>query len=72
MSREQNSNADALAKLATTKDTELINVVPIDYLESPSISVPEEVEFVQPRDGWMEPIVKYLVSRELPQDKKAA
>ena len=42
--REQNSNADALAKLATTKDAELINVVPIDYLESPSISTPGEVE----------------------------
>ncbi|XP_062086151.1 uncharacterized protein LOC133792258 [Humulus lupulus] len=70
--REYNSNADALAKLATTKDAELINIVPIDYLDAPSISAPDEVEVIQPQDGWMEPIIKYLVSGELPQDKKAA
>ncbi|XP_062074989.1 uncharacterized protein LOC133778997 [Humulus lupulus] len=70
--REQNSNVDALAKLATTKDVELMSVVPINYLDSPSIMAPNEVETVQPQDGWMEPIIKYLVSEELPQDKKAA
>ncbi|XP_062085976.1 uncharacterized protein LOC133792083 [Humulus lupulus] len=68
----ENSNADALAKLATTKDAELINVVPIDYLESPSISDSDEVESIEPQIGWMEPIVKYLVSGELPQEKKVA
>ncbi|XP_062104288.1 uncharacterized protein LOC133815465 [Humulus lupulus] len=72
MQREQNSTADALDKLAMTKDVELINVVPIDYLESLSISALDEVESIQPQDGWMEPIVKYLISRELPRDKKAA
>ena len=69
--REQNSNADALEKLATIKDVELINVVPIDYLDSPSILAPDEVETVQPQDGWMEPIIKYLISGELHRDKKA-
>ncbi|XP_062103366.1 uncharacterized protein LOC133814420 [Humulus lupulus] len=72
MLREKNSNADALEKLATTKDAELIKVVPIDYLDSLSIVAPDEVETVQPQDGWMEPIIKYLISRELPQDKNAA
>ncbi|XP_062075100.1 uncharacterized protein LOC133779119 [Humulus lupulus] len=70
--REHNSNADALAKLATTKDAKLINVVPINYLESLSISAPGEVDSIQPQDGWMKPMVKYLIFGELPQDKKAA
>ena len=35
--REQNSNADALARLATTRDSELIDVVPVDHLEAPSM-----------------------------------
>ena len=28
---EQNSNTDGLAKLATTKDIEMLNVVPLQY-----------------------------------------
>ena len=44
--REQ--NVDALAKLATTKDVEMLNVVPIDYLASPSITNLREVQTVQP------------------------
>ena len=45
--REQNSNADALAKLATTKDSELISVVPVDNLEAPSISDTEDISNIE-------------------------
>ena len=38
---EQNSNADALARLATTKEAETLNVVPVEFLES--LSVTEEM-----------------------------
>ncbi|XP_062099856.1 uncharacterized protein LOC133805709 [Humulus lupulus] len=69
---EHNSNVDALAKLATTKDAELLNVVPIDYLASPSITTPKEVKVVQSPNSWMRPVLKYLVFRELPQNKKVA
>ena len=41
--REQNSNADALAKLATTRDSELIDVVHVDHLDTPSIDNTEDV-----------------------------
>ncbi|XP_062119381.1 uncharacterized protein LOC133833142 [Humulus lupulus] len=70
--REQKSNVDALAKLATTKEVEMLNVVLIDYLASPSIVGLEEEETIQPLDSWMKPIMKYLVSIELPHDKKVA
>ena len=35
--REQNSNADALAKLASAKDAKTLNIVPVEYLAEPSI-----------------------------------
>ena len=36
--REQNSNVDALARLATTKEAETLNVVPVEFLENPSVT----------------------------------
>ena len=35
--REQNSNADPLARLTTTKEVETLNVVLVEFLESPSV-----------------------------------
>ena len=35
--REQNTQADALAPLASTKDAELLEVVPVEFLNEPSI-----------------------------------
>lgn len=51
--REQNSNTDALAKLATTKDSELINVVPVDHMEIPCIGDTENIANVEEPNGWM-------------------
>ena len=70
--REQNSNADALAKLATTKDSELISVVPVDHLETSSIGDTEDIANVEEPKGWMQPIVEYLTSGVFPQDKNSA
>ena len=35
--REQNTQADALAWLASTKDAELLEVIPVEFLNTPSI-----------------------------------
>ena len=35
--REQNTQADALARLASTKDAELLEVIPLKFLGKPSI-----------------------------------
>ena len=35
--RDQNSNADALAKLASAKDADTLNIVPAERLSKPSI-----------------------------------
>ena len=38
INREDNSNADALAKLATSRDAELLRLVPIEIIPEPSIA----------------------------------
>ena len=46
--RTKNKNADALAKLASTKDVELLDVVFVEFLAKPSIrQQPEIMELVQ-------------------------
>ena len=35
--REKNSNADALAKLASTKETKSLDIIPVEHLSNPSI-----------------------------------
>ena len=48
--REQNANADALAKLATSGETEALGLVPVEFLEKPSIEgVEAEVEMIDAR-----------------------
>ena len=37
MLRSKNENADALAKLASTKDAELLNAVSVEFLTKPNI-----------------------------------
>ena len=37
MLRSKNENADALAKLAFTKDAELLNAVSVEFLTKPNI-----------------------------------
>ena len=39
--RSQNVEADALARLALTKDIDQLKVIPIEVLDSPSIQVME-------------------------------
>ncbi|XP_060972619.1 uncharacterized protein LOC133038471 [Cannabis sativa] len=64
--REQNSNADALARLATTKEADTLNVVPVEFLPRPSINVEENeeanMELVDTQITWMTPLVDYLTT----------
>ena len=56
--REQNANADTLAKLATSGETETLGLVPVEFLEKPSIEeVRTEVEMIDARPTWMTPIL---------------
>ncbi|XP_022856950.1 uncharacterized protein LOC111378017 [Olea europaea var. sylvestris] len=71
ISRVGNAHADALSNLASSKDSELLTVVPIEHLLMPSTEVPN-VMWVTGTPTWMQPIVAYLKDQVLPTDKHKA
>ena len=70
--RERNSHADALAKVASTKDGDILKLIPMEYLPRPSI-VSVDIHMVSvPNESWAESIKRYLEEGTLPVDKKEA
>ena len=67
--RSKNSHADACAKLPSTKDAELLNVVSVVFLSEPSISQRPKVIELEQESSWMDPIVAYLKTCEFPGNK---
>lgn len=55
----ENSHADALSKLANSRDSELLVVVPIEHLLRPSISKEQEVMWVETPHGWAPSLRSY-------------
>ncbi|XP_024028293.1 uncharacterized protein LOC112093654 [Morus notabilis] len=70
--RAENSNADALAKLATSRDALLLNLVPVEVLKTPTTEKWSEVTPVDFQPSWMDPIIRYSVDGELPEDRQYA
>ena len=69
--REENSRADALAKLATASQEDLSRSTPVEYLAEPSIDLCDvEVAPVESEPRSMEPIRDYIIDRRLPDDPK--
>ena len=67
--------ADALARLASTKDAELLEVILVEFLSVPSIRSMDPqvaVSCVTITGTWMTPIVQYLKDGQLPEDKRQA
>ena len=67
--------ADALARQASTKDSELLEVIPVEFLHKPSIlpANPQmTVNCVTPINTWMTSIIQYLKDGYLSEDKKQA
>ena len=55
--RTENSQENALAKLATTSQEDLDRLVPVEHLLEPSVNVDnEEVSLVMSEPSWMDPI----------------
>ncbi|KAL5554586.1 hypothetical protein UlMin_041987 [Ulmus minor] len=67
--RAENTNADALARLATGLEKRLLKTVPIEILEAPSIDKQEQVGSIVVRPCWMDPIISFLRDGTLPADK---
>ncbi|XP_060969727.1 uncharacterized protein LOC133036959 [Cannabis sativa] len=65
ISRERNSNTNALAKLASQNDLDELNLVPVETLSEPSICETEDVEMIDRSPTWMTPITNYLLDEQL-------
>ena len=71
--RTENSQADALAKLATALQEDLGRSTPIEYLAEPSIDPYSMVVApVGSVPSWMDPIWDYINNGTLPHDPKEA
>ena len=65
--RTENSQADALAKLATTSQEDFDRLVSVEHLKEPSIDVNnDEVLPIMTAPSWMDPIWDYLLNGTLP------
>ncbi|XP_062109404.1 uncharacterized protein LOC133820020 [Humulus lupulus] len=70
--REKNTHADALAKLASTRDGDTLESVPVEYLPRPSITNPDVHMVNAPKESWASPIIDYLKDGVVPTDKREA
>ncbi|KAM6594123.1 hypothetical protein CsatA_001826 [Cannabis sativa] len=71
--RARNSHADALARLASTREVELLDVIPVDLLAHPTINQEVIIKIDTAQEvTWMTPIVAYLEKGILPDDKMEA
>ncbi|XP_052193804.1 uncharacterized protein LOC127802147 [Diospyros lotus] len=71
--RSQNSHADALAQLATTRDTKFLGAIPMEFIAAPSTEQSAETMVIdEPQGSWMSPILEYLWGGKLPMDKLEA
>ena len=67
--RSRNSNADALAKLASTRDVDLLDAVFVEFLAEPIIHSQYGVMEITQEPSWINPIITYLKTGEQPEDK---
>ena len=70
--REDNSNADALAMLATSRDAELLCLVPIEIIPEPSIVKRDLVGAIDLEPSWRDEVIVYLKEDKLPEDREQA
>lgn len=69
--RLENAHADALSKLASSKDYELLTVLPIEHLLGPSTSA-DLTMWVEGTPTWIRPLISYLKDQILPENKEEA
>ena len=72
ISKAKNSHVDALDKFASTKDVELLSAVLVEFLAESSINKQLAVMKLDQEPLWMDPILAYLKTCELHEDKTKA
>lgn len=67
--RDENAHANALSKLANSKDFELLTVISIEHLTMLSTE-PPKVMWVEGTPTWIQPIIVHLRDHVLPTNKE--
>ncbi|KAK3035116.1 hypothetical protein RJ639_032618 [Escallonia herrerae] len=67
--RDQNTQADTLSRLASAEETEARRPVYLEFLNDRSISSHDEIEIIDQEPCWMDRIIKYLSTGELPSER---
>ena len=71
--RAENSQANALPKLAMVSQEDLDRRIPVEHLSEPSINInSEKILLVMTAPSWMDPIWDYLLNGTLPSNLKEA
>ena len=70
--RSKTATADALEKLALTRDVKLLDVVSVEFLAKPNIKPQPEIMELTQEPSWMDPIIAYLKNGELLEEKTEA
>lgn len=70
--RAENSQADALSKLASSTLQDLNRTVVVEVMERKSIEEPEQVNCVARQKAWYNDMLKYKLSGDLPEDPNEA
>ncbi|KAK3029812.1 hypothetical protein RJ639_038254 [Escallonia herrerae] len=70
--RDQNAQADSLSRLTTTDISVFSQAGYIEFLKKRSIQPLKEINVVEHEHCWMDPIVQYLTSGTLPQERSEA
>lgn len=68
--REQNARADLLAKLASTKKLRNNRTVIQEVLSKPSTEAMVVHMILEEDEGWMTPLIKYLMGSFVPKDEE--
>ncbi|KAK3026967.1 hypothetical protein RJ639_040819 [Escallonia herrerae] len=70
--RDQNTQADTLSRLASAEETDVRRPIYLEFLKDRSISSQTEVETIEQEPCWMDMIVTYLSTGELPSERHEA
>ncbi|KAK3007254.1 hypothetical protein RJ639_016154 [Escallonia herrerae] len=70
--RDQNTQADTLSRLASAEETDVRRLIYLEFLKDRSISSQIEVETIEQEPCWMDMIVTYLSTGELPSERHEA
>ncbi|KAK3013273.1 hypothetical protein RJ639_009594 [Escallonia herrerae] len=69
---DQNTQADTLSRLASAEETDVRRSIYLEFLKDRSISSQTEVETIEQEPCWMDMIVTYLSTGELPSERHEA